>query len=270
MITNANLAISKSRELVQFYPARPAHTFFRTIELVEYIEMHFDEPVVDLGCGEGRFAAVLFGEDKVRLVGVDLSLSDLRKAKELGIYDSVVLSDVRVLPIRDNTVATFLSNSVLEHVPHFESAVREVARCLRPGGAFYSTFVTENILLGLVVVPRERVWGLKTKIETSIVGIFNRLYSLRQENFITGQCYCLTLTKAGFRVIRTKDLLSKRALLVWHFLHGVTLIAQLILAMGGSSYAITRGSVAWGLNHAFQKPGSPSIANIFVHAEKVG
>jgi len=268
-----DLAVAKSYELASFYPASPSHTFFRTLEVVEYDGTRMHELIMDLGCGEGGFASVLFGQarGKLWLVGIDLSVSELRRAEKLHTYDSLILADLMALPLRSASVPTFVSNSALEHVPRFELAIKEIARCLQIGGRFYSTFVTENILLGLVSLPRSRSRRLRIKVENSIVGLFNRVYSLRQENFIEPRIYVLTLINSGFRVVRVTDLLSKWALLVWHWLHLATLITQVISILGGPLRAVrtTRATVSWGLRCTWRKPRGGSMSNIFVHAEKV-
>ena len=267
------LAVAKSYELASFYSASPSHTFFRTLELVEYDGTRMHELVIDLGCGDGGFASLLFSvtRGRVWLVGIDLSVSELRKAGKLRAHDSLILADLRVLPLRSASVPTFISNSVLEHVPHFELAIKEIARCLQIGGSLYSTFVTENILLGLVLLPRSHSSRLRTKVETLMLGVFNRIYSLRQKNFVEPRIYVSTLIKSAFRVVQMKDLLSKRGLLVWHWLHLATVITQLISILGDPLRAvgITRATVSWGLRCTWRKPRGGSMSNIFVHAEKV-
>ncbi len=266
-------AIAKSSMLASFYPSSPSHAFFRTLELMEYRGERIRELVVDLGCGEGRFARTLFDGTAtgVWLVGVDLSLPDLMRAGRLSLYDSLILTDLRALPLRSETIPTFVSNSVLEHIPRFELAIKEIARCLQIGGRFYITFVTENILLGLIPLPRSTSRGLRSKIEALTVAIFNRVYFLQQRNFVEPRNFALTLNKSGFRLVRVRDLLSKRALLIWHWLHLVTLIVKAASILVGPlrAAAISRSMVLWGLSHAWRKSCPGTLSNIFVHAEKV-
>ncbi len=272
--SDVSFATAKSSELAFLYPTSPSHTFFRTLELLAYADFEMRGVVLDLGCGEGGFGSVLFGKsgNKLWLVGIDLSRSELRKAQQLQVYDSLIVADLRELPIRSASIRTIVSNSVLEHVLNFDVAVREIARCLRARGRFYGTFVTEYILLGLVSLPRPRSPKIRTKVENLILRAYNRAYTLRQANFVEPAIFVSTLIDSGLRVVRIMELLSRRALLVWHWLHVVTLISQIISILGDPllSNEITRATALWGLRYASARPSEGSRSNIFIHAEKAG
>lgn len=90
-------------------------------------------PVLDVGCGEGRLAALL-GDD-VRWVGVDASPSQLAANP----YRPVVLSDMRALPFADGTFAEVAHLWCLYHLDDPVPAIAEAARVLRPGGRYYAS-----------------------------------------------------------------------------------------------------------------------------------
>jgi SAM-dependent methyltransferase len=92
--------------------------------------------VMDLGSGEGgsvdQFRA---GAPGCRWTGVDIadsveSRSRTRTDAEFVLYDGVHL------PFADQSFDLVYSKQVLEHVAHPEPLLAEVARVLRPGGAF--------------------------------------------------------------------------------------------------------------------------------------
>ena len=91
-----------------------------------------DEPVLDLGCGDGHFASVAFPAPL--LAGIDPAGSVLREARDRHAYQMVARSLGSALPFADNTFATVVSNSVLEHIPDLAPVLAEAARVLRPGG----------------------------------------------------------------------------------------------------------------------------------------
>jgi ubiquinone/menaquinone biosynthesis C-methylase UbiE len=113
-----------------------AHSFWRSQELTLF-RRHQDlmsEPCFDLGSGDSIFAAMA-GFPKKR-IGLDYDAGSLEAA--LGIAPDVlhVRGDAGRLPFAANSLASCLSNSVLEHLPNLDACFAEVHRVLRPGGVF--------------------------------------------------------------------------------------------------------------------------------------
>jgi ArsR family transcriptional regulator len=95
-----------------------------------------DWVVADLGCGTGLASEALAPFVK-HVVGVDSSAPMLRRAKQrLQRFDNVELQRGKLesLPIKDAEVDIATLMLVLHHVKEPQQAVREAARCLRPGG----------------------------------------------------------------------------------------------------------------------------------------
>jgi SAM-dependent methyltransferase len=93
-------------------------------------------PVVDLGCGHGRHAARLNGEGPLagRVVGLELDELSLRERLP-GFL--AVRADFRELPFRAGSLAgayAWYSTLFIFTDEEHAALLREVARCLRPGG----------------------------------------------------------------------------------------------------------------------------------------
>jgi SAM-dependent methyltransferase len=93
-----------------------------------------EEPVLDVGCGDGHFASVALPCPLA--AGIDPAEKVLSEAQERGAYRVVARSLGDALPFSDRAFATVISNSVLEHIPEVDPVLAEIGRVLRPAGRF--------------------------------------------------------------------------------------------------------------------------------------
>ena len=104
----------------------------RAAECVLLSQIDMPRPILDVGCGDGTFAAALF--DQPVEVGTDPWEEQLRYAQKLGIYESIVLAPGDDMPFADSAFATVLCNSTLEHTQEPWTILKEMGRVTRPGG----------------------------------------------------------------------------------------------------------------------------------------
>ncbi|MEM6545391.1 MAG: class I SAM-dependent methyltransferase [Pseudomonadota bacterium] len=125
----------------------------------EYFPMRPGEKLLDLGCGEGRHVIAACMLDGIDAIGVDLSVEDLSTARarrdefavltaesgedatvnenvsaEKSPLFAVLAGDALGLPFDDHTFDAVICSEVLEHVPDYRAALREIHRVLKPGG----------------------------------------------------------------------------------------------------------------------------------------
>lgn len=106
----------------------------RAVEAEYYQEFELPPPRLDIGCGDGHFASLVF-DDPID-VGVDPWTSPIRKAARLESYQALVQGDAGKLPFPDDYFGSAFSNSVLEHIPHVRDVLKDAARVLKPGAYF--------------------------------------------------------------------------------------------------------------------------------------
>jgi SAM-dependent methyltransferase len=102
-----------------------------------YKTLPFVRPILDLGCGEGLFAKIVFAE-KID-TGIDPNPKELKRAEDLGGYHELICCWGESIPRPDQSYATIFSNSVMEHIPDIHPVFREVYRLLKSDGTFYIT-----------------------------------------------------------------------------------------------------------------------------------
>jgi ubiquinone/menaquinone biosynthesis C-methylase UbiE len=97
--------------------------------------------VVDLGCGAGIPATRQLAEHGLRVLGVDFSTVQLRRARHLVPAASLVQADMTDLHLRSASVDAVVSLYALIHVPltDQQDLFPRIRRWLRPGGYFLAT-----------------------------------------------------------------------------------------------------------------------------------
>jgi SAM-dependent methyltransferase len=183
--------------------------FERSLECEIFSHQVFEPPVLDVGCGDGLFASVLFDE-KIDL-GIDPDERELMRAKQLGGYVELLPCCGDRIPRADRSFTTVFSNSVLEHIPNLEAVLREVHRLLSDDGRFYVTLPTDLFSRYTVVSTAMESLGLKSaaarcrKLYDSFWGHYH-CYSVSRWSKIFQEC--------GFTVVKSIQYGSRGACLL--------------------------------------------------------
>lgn len=196
----------------------------RAVEGRFYENITLAAPTLDLGCGDGHFASLVF--DRKLDVGLDPWREPLREAEKNNGYLKVVEASGSSIPYPDGYFASAVSNSVLEHIPDLDPVLRELARVLRSGALFVFCVPNHNFLKNLSVS------NFFDKIHLEPVGnlyrrFFNRI--ARHQHCDNPETWKNQLESAGFEVIDWWHYFSPRALhvLEWgHYLGLPSLICR--------------------------------------------
>jgi SAM-dependent methyltransferase len=104
--------------------------------------------VLDLGCGEGRHVHGLHVIGGINVVGLDLDVPSLVKARDglsmlpkpdADAATAFLVGDAYRLPFGDGAFDAVICSEVLEHLVEYKDALAEIRRVLKPGGAFVPT-----------------------------------------------------------------------------------------------------------------------------------
>lgn len=106
--------------------------------------------VLEIGCGRGVGIEILLSLGAEHVTGFDLdprmvALATQRLAKYSD-HARVFVGDAEAIDALDSSFDAVIDYGVIHHIPHWQEALREIARVLKPGGMFYF----EDLLKGLL------------------------------------------------------------------------------------------------------------------------
>lgn len=111
----------------------------------EKFKLQKGDRILDLGCGEGRHAITAYMLQQIDAVAVDLSFEDLKitqtrfndfKTNDSEKSLSIIQANGMTLPFADHTFDKIICSEVLEHIPDYQSVLKEIKRVLKPNGQF--------------------------------------------------------------------------------------------------------------------------------------
>jgi ubiquinone/menaquinone biosynthesis C-methylase UbiE len=123
-------------------------------------DLDADSLILDFGCGHGELVQE-YRCSGLQAFGVDLKLEQDNECLRLISTDPSYR-----IPFPDNTFDFVFSNSVLEHVQDLDSALSEIYRVLKPGGASLHLFpprarpIEPHVFVPLGGMLRSRPWLL--------------------------------------------------------------------------------------------------------------
>jgi 2-polyprenyl-3-methyl-5-hydroxy-6-metoxy-1,4-benzoquinol methylase len=122
--------------------------------------------ILDAGCGPNPAVAIALARDPSRsIVALDLGWGMVRTAKSVaegqGRALLVVAGDVERLPFRTGVFDGLVCDDTIEHLPHDEAGVRELARVLKPGGRTLLATPNRHSAAVLRMRLRDRVGGVR-------------------------------------------------------------------------------------------------------------
>lgn len=179
-----------------------SHALWRTIEAESFEQVDMESPVLDLGCGFGEFAGVVFNQIEV---GIDVNEEDLKKALDGKRYKKLLYADARNLPFKDNSYKTVVSVSVMEHIESCEKVIKEVHRVLKKDGKFVFSVPTPEMKNNLFVYSLFKNIGLENAAE-SYWKFHKNVF--KHVNLQTHNWWEEKLKKAGFEIVKKEGTLS--------------------------------------------------------------
>lgn len=242
-----------------------SHALWRACEALSFGNLDFEQPVLDIGCGFGEFAGVVFNQVEM---GVDINSSELERALAGKKYKKVAWADARKLPFKDKTYKTVVSVSVLEHIENAELAVSEIYRVLKPGGIFVFSVPTTKMRDELIVPKILYFLGIK-KWGDKYFDLHKRAF--RHVNLKSSRWWMNSLTNVGFEIMEKHGTLSPNLLRLHELFLITALPSQFWKLFFGERLIMSAGVRSAILPHFFSRfifTDRDSSINMFFIARK--
>lgn len=190
----------------------PSVALWRAVELRVLAAATFARPILDLGCGDGLIAQVLFEKEPPVDVGFDPWLDQVCKAPASGAYRHVQQAVGDAMPYPDGTFATVFSNSVLEHIPDLAPVLCEAARVLKSGGRFLATVPSDAFRRLLAGYQSRAAKGDLAGAEAYAARVDARL---EHHRYPTPLQWSEMLASAGMQLVATQYYIPAEVAALW-------------------------------------------------------
>lgn len=243
-----------------------SHAIWRSVEALVFKQVQFSKPILDIGCGFGEFAGVVF--DQLEM-GIDINEKELKQALKGKKYRKVLWADARKLPFKANTFSTVVSVSVLEHIKNTEEAIVEINRILKKGGVFAFTVPTTSMYKHMLIPKICRL------IRLEVLGkIYFREHAkiFKHQALYPADWWAKKLKKANFKIISQQGTISPTALKISEIFLPLAAPSQLWKLLSGRRLIISAGIRSKVLPIFFAKfisVDQDSDINVFFLAKKV-
>lgn len=129
----------------QLYPHVPPLLLWRAWEYAAYQRFALAEPVLDIGCGDGRYFRLVWPNVQ-HVVGIDMDEGVAVAARQSGVYQTVYATPADQSQIPSGIFGSAFANCALEHMDRLDNVLSEICRSLRPGGTFLLSVVTDKLI----------------------------------------------------------------------------------------------------------------------------
>jgi SAM-dependent methyltransferase len=184
----------------------PSQALWRAFELAKLKEIRdrdgFITPVLEIGCGDGAFGALLFESIDD---GIDININSINYCRQHNrVYKHVAQMDARAVKFGENKYQTIFANCVLEHISNLNRVLSEGYRLLKPGGKFIATVPLINMNHSLLFRSR---WYAEL-----------RRKQLNHANLLSSHEWIERFNRAGFNEIFVYGYLPSKICRYWDLL----------------------------------------------------
>ncbi len=194
-----------------------AHALARSCEAIAFAGKKLEPPILDIGCGDGVFAAACFGKKGID-TGLDFNSAEIKLARRRGAYKKVVVGEAGRMPFAGDSFSTVISNSVFEHLPDHDRVFSEINRVLKRGGKLMFTVPNERTKQHYVLGNSLRAMGF-SKAGSAYINWKNRLW---QQELYPKKYWIKLLEQNNFRVREASEFVDPKVVVTMDLLMPVS------------------------------------------------
>lgn len=169
-------------------------------------QFELQPPILDIGCGDGVFAALAYPGKQVW--GIDVNLKEIGRAQATAVYDALICGSITEVALPQGFFRGAIANCSLEHVPDLDRALRNIRSALKPGSEFVNIVPTPRWTRLLAIPELLRTHGfvgLADAYGRAIDKVFNHIHLYDEQEWTR------RLGQAGFTVRSIQTLTSRRS-----------------------------------------------------------
>ena len=194
-------------DFAAYYRFAPSALALRECLRLRAVRKHaLDEPILDIGCGDGLFARLAHPDKQIW--GIDVNPVEIRRAQATAVYSTLVCGNISTVDLPIGFFKGAIANCSMEHVPGLDDALKNIRRALAPGGQLILIVPTPawTQLLAVPMMLREAGFGsLASAYGEGLDKVFHHLHLYDDAE------WSRRLVEAGFRVKSVEMLTSKRS-----------------------------------------------------------
>jgi len=220
-----------AHRVFRIHPLMPATAYWRIYEAEVILRgLRGSGRGLDLGCGDGSFASVLFpAAPNLCWTGVEVDEVDAELARRSGQYEDVLLTRGEDMPFEAEYFDVVFSNCVLEHIDGLDTVLENVGRMLKPGGQLIFTVPSEDFYQTLGIPRLLRALGLPGLRRRYLEHLDQRLEMV---NVLTRDEWAEKLRRNGMTIRTEVPYATRMAASLWELVASIT---------GGVAYWVAQG-----------------------------
>ena len=106
--------------------------------------------VLEIGCGRGVGVEILLSLGAEHATGFDLDPRMValaqKRLEKYGDRARVFVGDAEAIDAPDDSFDAVVDYGVIHHIPHWQLALKEISRVLKPGGTFYFEDLLKDLI----------------------------------------------------------------------------------------------------------------------------